>query len=42
MMKDEQFAKRGNKKDTSWAIEQVRPDWPKARGRSRVERAKSR
>jgi hypothetical protein len=42
MMKDEQFAKRGNKKDTSWAIEQVRPGWPKAGGRPRVERAKSR
>jgi hypothetical protein len=42
MMKDEQFAKRGNKKDTTWAIEQVRPSWPKARGRRRVERAKSR
>jgi hypothetical protein len=42
MMKDEQFVRRGNKKDTTWALDQVRPGWPKARGRRRVERPKSR
>ena len=42
MMRDDQFAKRGNKTDTSWALEQVRPGWPKAGGRRRVERSRSR
>jgi hypothetical protein len=42
MMTDEQFAKRGNKTDTSWALEHVRPGWPKAGGRRRVERSRSR
>ncbi|HTQ03199.1 MAG TPA: hypothetical protein VMI54_05060 [Polyangiaceae bacterium] len=42
MMNDQQFAKRGNKKDTAWALDQVRPGWPKAAGRRRVERGKSR
>lgn len=37
MMNNKQFAKRGNNEDTAWALEQVRPGWPKARGRVRVQ-----
>ena len=42
MMKDEQFAKRGNRKDTTRALKQVRPGWPQPSGRPAVQRGKSR
>jgi hypothetical protein len=42
MMNDEQFAKRGNKKDTAWALDQVRPGWSKSRARPRGQRGKLR
>jgi len=42
MMKNGQFGKRENKKDTAWALEQVRPGWPEAAVRRRVERGKAR
>jgi hypothetical protein len=42
MINDRQFAKRGNKKDTAWALERVRPSWPKAPNEPRVKRGKPR